>query len=829
MAVVADVAGRGGAEIGGSAGVAFTHGSQAATSDIVAEWDVDNDGDFSEPEEDITGFLVSAETTTGRDFPSQLTGKASPGTLKALLRNDDDRFSIFNANSPLETDGRSLDSGRKLRIRATEAANPDPELLAVDRFRQNDGPLVGRTTESGQTWETVTGHTDFAVEDHLARATVLGDVHLNTFDVGVADYFIQAQIGRIPIGSQTPDTAVGIVFRFVDEDNYSVLQIRANAEGAAALDHVDVVAGVPSSTVIFGVATFDGRVIGLNVKDTTADIFLEGVDLATQVTALNTTATTVGIYGDWRLHVPPEINVLRVWDRRTARTDGIVWTGDVADVVAQAQLGPDKTAELTGSGTLARLSTQKIQFPGRPTAFRLSAGIGKVLSDTGQLNPPGKITETERGGRFGLEEADAIEVARRIEETEFGFLHETQEGWIDFDARGERIGRTPAAVFSDRPGDQFAYHDIRPLSWRREIFNQVDATVAPTVPALVIGIGHQATFPGVEFNLGSVKASIQPGDLLLGWAIAGGLANLDWHGKAGWEQLTAGKAQQIGGADGDNARMFARRADGTEDDMDDFVAVASASADVEFITDLVVIRDWLGDIRQGIALGDESSGSKPPALNIEWFPDPALIFVLRTGMLGNADVSGWTEQGFDRYIFGRQTLRQVTSGAHMCMQRAHKRVAAHPVEDPAAFDGVFSGFTFTGTRTFAVRGFTGDPPGENTVRVEDLDSQDRHNAVKSYVNPGDLFLDETDATAYGQAVLARFGRRRPLVEISWWAHKGAAYRGQALRRRVGDMIFLRATGPTGLGIAGRFFIENIRNKFDKGQTFWEVTWTLSPA
>jgi hypothetical protein len=163
------------------------------------------------------------------------------------------------------------------------------------------------------------------------------------------------------------------------------------------------------------------------------------------------------------------------------------------------------------------------------------------------------------------------------------------------------------------------------------------------------------------------------------------------------------------------------------------------------------------------------------------------------------------------------------------MQRAHKYVAAKQVEAPAAFDGIFDGFLFSGTRAFAIRGFNGDPPGENTIRVEDQESQDRHNAIKSYVSPGDLFVDDEDATVYGEAVLARFGTRRPVVEITWAAHTNAAYREQAKRRRVGDMIYLRATGTTGLGIEGRFFIESIANRFAGDGTRWDVTWQLSPA
>lgn len=815
---------RGGFQVGGQAPVAFSHGDLGAVADIEVLWDFDNDGDFNDPEENITRFVVSAETSTGRDFPSQLTGKASPGSFRALLRNDDARFSLFNESSPLETDGRSLDSGRKLRVRAVGAADPDPVLLAIDRFRRPDGPLT--TTETGQAWEAVPAVAEFTVAAQTARATTIGQ-HLAVVNVGSVGHMVQARIGRLPIGSQIPDTSVGVVYRFVDGDNYSRWQIRADGPETVDVDVVDVVAGVETSTtVVFSAARFDGQTLGAHAHGSTVDLYLNGVQVGSR--AASASGTRVGMFGNWELHIPPEVAELRVWDRATARTDGIVWTGDVDDVIAETRLGPNRTANLTGSGVLARMSTVQVQPPGVVDPAPLSTGLGKILADARLGDPYGRIAPSTLTGRIAVGAGDAIDVARRIEETEFGFLRESAEGWVDFDARDERIGRVPQAVFSDREGDQFGYRDIRPLSWRREIFNRVDATVAPTCPNLIVGVGHQATFPGVEFALVSVKPFIQPGDLLLGWAVCAGFANVDWHGKAGWEQLGSNRAQQLTGVDGDNVRMFARRADGTENLMPDFVAVASADQNVEFLTDLVVIRPWHGDIGQGIEIGDMGDGDPPP-LEIPWYPDPTLLFVLRVGMSGAGQVSGWTEQGSDGYWFGQQHTR-LSANFSVAMQRAHKRVAAVPVTDPAPFDGTFGGFTFRSSLAFAVRGYSGDPPGEgNVVRVDDIESQDRHNAVKSHVNPGDLFVDDVDAAAYGETVVATFGRRHPVVEITWQAHKGAAYRAQALRRRVGDMIYLRADGPTGQGIAGRFFIETISNRFSRGGTEWEVTWALSKA
>ncbi len=102
--VVHSVIGQGGLEIGGTATVAFVHGSDdLADADVVVEWDLDGDGDFSEPEEDVTADLLAGQSMTGRDWPSQLTGRAGAGQLRLSLHNPDGLYSHFNAASPLNT------------------------------------------------------------------------------------------------------------------------------------------------------------------------------------------------------------------------------------------------------------------------------------------------------------------------------------------------------------------------------------------------------------------------------------------------------------------------------------------------------------------------------------------------------------------------------------------------------------------------------------------------------------------------------------------------------------------------------------------------------
>src|SRR5690606_29438863 len=210
--------------VGGNAGVRFGHGSGTVPSDIVVEWDLDGDGDFDEPEENVTSFMLSAETTIGRDFPSQLLGKSGPGRLTVDLVNQDGRFGYFNANSPLNQPPFSVRTGGRIRVRTVDASNPDPVLLARDEF-DGDGDLG--TDELGNVWTPVTAARLIRQQDTtgrtLARTDRKRDVAVALVDVGTADYYGQAKVRVRDAASEA-----GIVFRRLDAANFGLLFLRPN-------------------------------------------------------------------------------------------------------------------------------------------------------------------------------------------------------------------------------------------------------------------------------------------------------------------------------------------------------------------------------------------------------------------------------------------------------------------------------------------------------------------------------------------------------------------------------------------------------------------------
>lgn len=80
--------------------------------------DFNNDLDYADANEDITGYVRSVSCRRGRDFPTTLPGEGyvPAGTLDAELLNTSGRFSSGNASSPLYG---SIKPGRRVRLTAT--------------------------------------------------------------------------------------------------------------------------------------------------------------------------------------------------------------------------------------------------------------------------------------------------------------------------------------------------------------------------------------------------------------------------------------------------------------------------------------------------------------------------------------------------------------------------------------------------------------------------------------------------------------------------------------------------------------------------------------
>lgn len=820
---VGSATGSGGVKVGGSATVLFGHGQQVA-SDVVVEWDFDNDGDFSEGVEDITSYVLSMEVMTGRDWPSLLTGKAGPGKFRATLRNDDDRFNYFNTSSPLNAGSFSLKTGRKVRVRTSTATNPDPALLAKDRFGRSDGALG--TPETGAAWTGPLAN-DFAIVSKTARPATEGQAHIGLIDVADTDYYAQCRMSEVGAGTNV----VGLVYRYQDTTNYSLAVLDVSA---TQLKLIDVVAGTPTTIESESVEVYDDITIGVLVSGSSVTFYHEGVPVFSDV-AIQTDETDVGIYASWGTgDVRPAIDDFYVWESLPSEVEGILWTGDISDLVTSVQAGPQKLAVIQGNGWLSRLATQRLQPMRAAEGKKTGVLVGNVLSRANLSHPPFMIDEGDiTTGPVAMDEMDAIEAARRFEETEFGFLHETQEGYIAYDSRTARDASTSQVTFTDAVGGQYGYSGIEPLDWRREIVNRVIAGVAPSAPSGVTLTERSGT---AISNIDVVMpATVTAGDLLLVNIIAGPTSASSsrlWIVPQGWSELTRSGVQNLtydaAGALSHTSKIFVKVAVGDEDgDTVRFGAGFTGGAGEAFVAHVYRVTDWFGSIDDGVAVSDYSDGDDPTVVFPSWGPSPSLFLAFWSSLtfvsLASFDYPlGYTDG----------TLTSVAPSEALIMASA-QRVAATEAENPGSFQSVFDpGSFYEEAIVVAIRGYNGEEmlnTGVATVQLDDLDSQADHNSIRTHADPSNLFADTAAATTYAQLVLDKYADDRPIIALQFYPTKSAAYRSQAIRRRVSDRITLVAVNNSGLGISQDFFIESINHQWSNGTTLWSTRWELSPA
>lgn len=881
-----NIVGSGGIIIGGSGNPQF-HDTGQVASDIVIEWDFDNDGDFGESVEDITSYVLSCETFTGRDWPSLLTGKAAPGKFRAILRNDDDRFSFFNTSSPLNTSPYSLKSGRKLRVRTSTATNPDPTQLARDRFRRRNGELGDE--ELGIAWTT--DDNAFVVSSNKAVAAFENDTQISVVDVDETDYYVQATFSVVGIIGNK----VGIAYRYQDINNYSLFYVDAETSSVIV---ADVVVGTTTIVSAQSIEIYSGITLGVLVSGTDATFYVEGVPLLSG-TAVQTDETEVGIYAFWETaDSAPECSSFSVWTGLTTESDGIIWTGDVSDLEATVTAGPYKVVQLTGEGWLSKLATQVVSPPasiaGRPTGML----IGDLLSSTNLLNPPGPIDLGDViTGPFAMDESDGLSVARNIEEVELGFLYETNEGAIGFDARSARNIQESETTFSDATGARFGYHEIRPMNWGREIFNRVIAAVSPYGPgveevlytdpgpyALTSGqtqnlvassdelvaewSGHTRdvaivtsptginvttqTATGTTFGL-TMPTVVNAGDLLIVAFVGYGTHVWNNNAPAGWTKLVT-----------DGGGYIAKVAAGTEDGT--VVNLTATGASIAWSAQKFRITGWYGGtLADGVTVGPyattTSTHPNPPTVTTEWGAVPTLWIPTYVGYgVNNSQSSvpsGYTTGTYVENVSGTfksyvGSAQKISSASSTNAGSFTTGVSAPAVARTLAIRGPLSTTSVSGTTpigsspkfTVAYDANVGGASQSHSniqvsgspfvagdlvqIQIDDTDSQDDHNVIKTYNNPAQLFANAFDANDYADQVLFRYADDRPIISISFFANKNAAYRAQAFRRRISDKITIEANNNSGLGISQDFFIESISNRWSNGTTLWETTWELSP-
>ncbi len=807
----------------------------AVDSSITVEWDADNDGNTDQTEEDITAYVEDLQVTVGRDFPSQISGRSVPGTLRATLNNDDGRFGFFNTSSPLNTSPFSLKSGRKIRVRTSSSSPSDPVLLARDRF--NGSGALGND-ELGTTWAASYGGTFSRSGSGFITASGAGAYSgwsIATLPVGQANGVAHLRLhDRIDVPNH-----VGIVYRWQNTNNWGRVSFHN-----LAVTHYTTSGGSTTTRSSVGLNT-ERAFITLQVYVTGSNLycFVDGVLMFHDTTVASASGTSWGIINIDAAQATPAIEEFQMWDQPQQNVTGMLWTGDVTTITPQVARGPIRTATLEATGWLSRVANATIRPPDTVEQTSATGGaypgeiIGAVLAQCMAMHPiraDGLSPGAFRLGNVGLANMNALEAARAVEATELGWIHETPEGPIAFDAQDHRSGSSSQATFSDATAATLPYESIEVLDWHREIINRSTAEVPPRLPTLVAGgASSGATALGVNstISLSLPTSGVASGQLMLCFiASSVGFGGDDWFVAPGWK-LIQQRARNIGMA------VFAKVLNSY-----DISGVTNTFYNDEsdhggaWRVDWFVADNWYGDIDQGVSLGYIESNSAPLFVS-PWGRVPTTLIACTTG-ISTASGGSFSSLSDDNlpsgYRNGGGGKQDGDTDPYDVGVMTAGRAGIIDVEYPAPwFNGAgISDFLFNESVIVGIRGYAGSPPAQSGGQVftaDDADSQVDHNVVATNPNPGRLFPGQTEADAYNTAVLATYADDRPILRIGFTANRSSSHRTQAWTRRLGDRVTIVADNNTGLGIDADFYIETISHHFSQGTKLWQVVWDLSPA
>ena len=678
-----------------------------------------------------------------------------------------------------------------------------------------------------------------------------GDFQIATADIGETYGYAQVAIGPLDL-----DNVVGMVYRFTDTSNYAAVVVNATPAGGREIEHIVVSGGTPTTS---GLAAFvepgGTRFLGVRVFDSGSgdrfDVYLDGVRVVLPTTPYAGAGTEWGLYADWpggANQRPPTFEEWWVWDKIRGAQGGEVWQGKVSSIVPFVDQSGRKVATLKAEGPLANVAAVTITPPAT-TGDSVHAGrtpgmmLGNILGRCGELHPPQDISSGSfTCGPVGYADAAGITLARRFEEAEQGFMHETPQGGINFDSKADRGAGSSRATWSDDSAETLNYESFELLDWRQEIINRVNAGVAVTLPSLqtVSAQGaDQAT--GVQNPIDCIMPNFATdaavaGDLvicIIGSAVF--TTGEAWLNPSGWRNMRPDLGNDAPG----QMRIYAKT-----------LAASDVGTTVRFYNDtnlaggswaawVLHFQDWRGSIVDGLAieangLGDFPTGAAaragtndPPPLFVPWGREPCHFIVARTGAIastGNPVITtpadNITPDGYGNH---NSTYQNATSGStYDSAAQFCNKVDSSELEDPTPFLGSFTLFDHLDVATIAVRSKQGE-----TVTVNDLDSQFEHNTVRTHTNPANIFPDSTEADDYADEILARYSDDSPIVRIGYTANKSSSHRSEAWGALLGDKITIEADNTTGMGINGDYIIESIRHRFDQGNTRWRVSYECS--
>jgi hypothetical protein len=485
------------------------------TTDLHVEVDWNRDLDYSDSYEDITPYVLSLSTGIGGSA-SSLTGRQDAGGIRALLNNDDDRFSNFNAASPLMTVPTFVAAGTSSTANGTAPTPALPAGMAIGDCmicvfysrEATDGtvaissgwkPIYNERSSGGilAVWRRIyrTGDvaptftlTGIAAGDdciaHIMAARHVDRSRPISVKGAIASNGSAQNIGAIT-GITLPAKAMLVVIGGKADDWTSVATL-----SQSGMTFVEI--GEPDTTT--------GNDAGLVWDYATVDA---GTALAISSKTFTVTGGASAVGKGVMFALNPEPQVRQGALVRVRNNTDVLHVQRLSKITPTVDNQGQKRALLEAAGIfdeMARLQVAPFASEGDTTGAIIAAGLDDAGIDSTGIDA-GDITT----GPFGTSSGDKVSLlseVQKVAEHELGQLYEDQESYRPlFKARSNRPANTTSlATFTDATSAALPYEGIEQPDWTGNIFNRCTAGISPFT------IGDQqvlVTLPG--------PYSMQPG------------------------------------------------------------------------------------------------------------------------------------------------------------------------------------------------------------------------------------------------------------------------------------------------------------------------------
>jgi len=668
----------------------------SVTTDLHIEVDWNRDGDWGDSNEDISDLVLSIQTAIGGSA-SSLTGKKDAGRDVVVLNNDDDRFSNYNAASPLMSVPTFVTAGTSSTANgsaptpglpagmavgdcmicvfysreATDAtvSLPSPAWKEVYNNRDSSGLLAvwRRIYQTGDSAPTFTVSGLAAGDDCIAQLAAWRKVNTArpiTVKGTISSNTSAQDIGAIS-GITLPANAMLIVIGGKADDWTSVATLSQSGVTFTEIAEPDTTTGNDAG-LVWDYGTVDaGTALAITSK----------------TFAVTGGGSAVGKGVMFALNPEPQVRqgaLMRVRDN----TD-ILSIRRVSKITPTVTSQGEKRAILEAVGIfdeMARLQVTPIASEGGTTGAIIEAALDDAGIDSDGIDA-GDVTL----GAYGSSTTSKVSLlseVQKVAEHELGQLYEDQENYRPvFKARSHRPGNTTSlATFSDDPNETLHYEGIEQLDSANAMFNRCISGVTPytvgTEAVLLTIPGPHSMSPGGTVNLvaqyadapliswnghthdvyyGSnvpvhqsdtesgdtsatpsftLPATITADDLLLAFVHAGTTITA---GPTGWAEIAS---VDLSASSGKYFKVYAFKAVGTEDGGTISVTLSVSAAAV---CQVQRYTSWNGKISE-IEVSTVSTGTgtapNPPSITPSW---GALKAMFVTAAIASAGVTNFTE------------------------------------------------------------------------------------------------------------------------------------------------------------------------------------------